>query len=83
MIDKHGEWVIKPEFENIQEFSEGSVPVQKNMVWGYARTVVEKWVVPPRFQEAGNFLNGSAVVKIRDKWGIIDKDGKFTAEAKI
>jgi len=64
-VDKTGEVVIEPQFEEARFFSErlAAVSVEEDgvMKWGY---VDQKgaWVIEPRFDGAGDFSDGLAIV---------------------
>lgn len=77
-IDLEGEWVIPPEWDVAEPFSEGLALVGKGDDKGYINTKGEltihledsKWFVAESFSE------GLAAVKTADElWGYIDQDG--------
>lgn len=49
--DKNGKIIIKPQFDKVQNFSEGLAAVYKNKKWGY---INEKgaWAIQPKFPSA-------------------------------
>ncbi|HCE43623.1 MAG TPA: hypothetical protein DET40_08750 [Lentisphaeria bacterium] len=75
-IDKTGAVVIKPEFDQIRNFSEGYAKVKLNGKWGYIDKS-GKIVIEPQFDNAGEFHEGMAQVKINNAWGYIDKSGEI------
>jgi hypothetical protein len=88
-IDKTGNFVIKPDFNYIEDFSEGMAVIIANMKWGYIDKT-GKVVVQPQFGMAKKFSGGLAAVCVGDcfavdskaKWGFVDKTGNMVIEAK-
>jgi hypothetical protein len=87
-IDKQGNTVIPPKFDEVRDFSEGRAAVKIGEKWGYINLEGEM-VVPPRFQpyytgnpntgQPSKFSEGLASVAMpqTQKSGYIDKKGKF------
>jgi hypothetical protein len=77
-IDESGTYVINPQFEIAENFSEnGLALVVMDEKWGY---IDEKgnYVIELQFDEAWGFSdNGLAPVKTNKKYGVIDEDGEF------
>jgi len=75
-IDKSGGWVISPQFDAAEQFSEGLAAVQIAGKYGY----IDKrgdWIIPPQFDRAEQFSEGLAAVKIAEKYGYIDNCGRY------
>jgi len=69
------EFIIKPQFDDAEWFSEGLAKVKIGDKYGY----IDKsggLVINPQFDDAGYFNEGLASVKIGDKAGYMDKTGK-------
>lgn len=60
-INRKGEVVISPRFEQAEPFSEGLAQVMQKGKWGYIDTSGE-YVIPPRFDDADTFRDGTALV---------------------
>lgn len=79
-IQKAGSWAIKPQFDEIESFSEGAAAVRVGTLWGF----VDKtgaYLIKPRFHHAFKFSEGLAMVAIRTPSGAlrrfyIDKSGR-------
>ncbi len=75
-IDSTGEYVIPPNFEEVNQFVEGRAVFSKGKRYGYI-DVHGKVVVPARFDVANPFNCGRAVVMIGNNQGVIDRFGKI------
>jgi len=75
-IDKAGKYVIKPQFDDAWQFSEGLAPVKLENRWGFIDKA-GKYVINHQFDEAWWFSEGLAPVKSGSKWGFIDKAGRY------
>jgi hypothetical protein len=73
-IDKTGEVVIQPQFDETSRFSEGLAAVAMLDKWGYIDKT-GKIVIAP-FDRAGTFSEGFASVKIGSQWGFVNDKGK-------
>jgi len=79
-INSKGKIVIKPQFFDAQDFSEGFAAVKnENEKWGFIDEK-GKLIIDYQFDEVLDFSEGLAPVKVDDKWGYIDKNGKWTIE---
>ena len=74
-INKSGLVVIKPQFEDAYNFSEGLARISVQHKYGYIDKK-GKIVIEPVFDDAGDFMEGLARVSIDNKYGFIDKNGK-------
>lgn len=87
-INKLGEEVIAPSFDNAEEFSDGTAKVQKGGKWGLVDKT-GKLCVPCNYSEVQKFVEGLALVSndltieetdstaggTRTVFGFVDKDG--------
>ena len=82
-IDTKGQWVIQPQFDSGDIFSNGLVAVKVGEKWGYIH-VSGQWVAQPLFDLAGRFTeNGLAAVKVGEKWGCINATGQWVIEPQL
>jgi hypothetical protein len=75
-IDKAGKYVISPQFDDANRFSDGLAPVKLGGKYGYIDKT-GKYVINAQFDFAGLFSDGIAPVELGGKWGFIDKTGKY------
>jgi hypothetical protein len=79
-IDTSGQEKIKPQFEWVDEFSEGLCVVRNDKSkHGYIDTT-GKLAIGYQFDYACKFENGKAKVEEKKLWGTIDKTGKFVVQ---
>jgi hypothetical protein len=73
---QHPEWVIKPKYEAITDFSEGVAAVRLNGKWGYA-TDRGKELLSPEYEVAYPFSEGVGVLAAADHSlvALVDKSG--------
>lgn len=86
-IDKSGRLVIRRQFDEAEDFSEGlaAVGVGDNLQtrkWGFIDRR-SKFVINPQFDYAGSFSDGLAVVLIDKRYGFINKAGSLVVDAKF
>jgi hypothetical protein len=74
-IDAKGEVVIKPEFINGNEFSEGLASVRKNGMYGFIDST-GNFVIPPIFEYTTDFYNGIIAVFKEGRPFFIDQKGR-------
>jgi hypothetical protein len=80
-INKKGEFVVPPTYENAWPYFEGLAAVKLDGKWGYIDPSGKVMIVPqfedgaPRFS-IGEFWEGLAAVKIGSQWGFINKQGQ-------
>ncbi len=80
LIDRRGDWLLEPVWEDAMPFSEGLTAFKQDGRWGYADQE-GNIVAEPEYDEAGAFHEGRARVRLGDKWGYIDKAGDIVIEA--
>jgi hypothetical protein len=87
-INKDGILIIKPQYDDVDFFSEGLSAVNKDGKWGYIDET-GKEIIPLKFVTEGNrrFSEGLALVATGEqphiKYGFIDKTGKIIIEPKF
>jgi hypothetical protein len=87
-IDRSGKWVIKPQYELADDFSEGLAQVMVDRKLGFINKKGEM-IIPPRFGarpvnyvwlrqfDTSRFSEGLAAVMLGDLYGYINKKGNF------
>ncbi len=78
-IDAKEKFIMEPQFEAAQSFSEGLAAVRSNNKWGYIDKN-GKTVIPFVYDSAGLFMNGIAWVKKNGHFGFINKEQKKITE---
>ncbi len=81
-IDKTGQVVIQPQFDEANLFSEGLTAVRIGSKWGYINQTGQV-IIQPQFDSAGKFSEGLLAVEIGDKWGYIDKTGQVVIQPQF
>lgn len=81
-LDKNGEIIAKPEFDDIWSFWEGLAAVGLNGKWGFIDKNGE-FAIKPKFDDIWDFREGLASVGLNGKIGLIDKSGKFVIKPKF
>lgn len=86
-IDKSGNYIIEPQYDQIQSFREGFAAVSINNKWGYIDPKNNK-LTDFIYADARKFKEGSAAVLVTDnfgvnKWGFINKLGKISILPKF
>ncbi|EOH9096172.1 WG repeat-containing protein [Campylobacter coli] len=81
-LDKNGEIIAKPEFDDIWSFWEGLASVGLNGKIGLIDKS-GKFVIKPKFDSIWSFREGLAKVGLNGKYGLIDKSGKIVIEPKF
>ncbi|EDO7619286.1 WG repeat-containing protein [Campylobacter coli] len=81
-LDKNGEIIAKPEFDDIWSFWEGLAGVRLNGKYGFIDRS-GKIVIEPKFDDIWSFWEGLAGVGLNGKYGFIDKSGKIVIEPKF
>ncbi|MGE5458902.1 MAG: WG repeat-containing protein [Methanobacterium sp.] len=79
--DQNGNMVIRPQFDEVNCFSEGRAPVKIGEKYGYIDKS-GKMVVNAQYDSAGNFSEGRAIVCTNEKNGYIDVNGNVVIGLK-
>lgn len=84
-VNENG-WLLKPQFDEARDFSEGLAAVKVggwNGKWGFVDKT-GKMVIQPEYDETGDFSEGLAGVRMNNvwEWGFIDKTGKMVIQPK-
>jgi len=74
VIDRKGEYVVKPAFERIKDIEKGLASAQKEKRWGVIN-MKGQWVAEPRYSDVGWWSQERLAVMIDGKWGYIDRTG--------
>ena len=84
IIDQNGNWIINPQFDEINDlFWDEMVEVKSNGKWGYLN-LSDNTTITPQYEEVSPFLgDNTARVKLNGKWRLIDKTGKTVLETQI
>ena len=75
-VNKVGNVMINPQFEDALLFSEGLAAVAQNDKWGFIDKS-GKFVINPQFDAAGYFCNGLSLIEHGNRYGYINKQGKI------
>jgi hypothetical protein len=86
-IDTDGQFMIKPQFNDAQDFSQGLAAVQIGEKWGFVNPKGEI-VIEPHYMSAGRFSEGLAWVRLCGyhggrytcPYGYINRQGKMVIE---
>ncbi|EED2502140.1 WG repeat-containing protein [Campylobacter coli] len=81
-LDKNGEIIAKPEFDDIWSFWEGLAGVRLNGKYGFIDRS-GKIIAKPKFDDIWSFWEGLAGVGLNGKYGFIDRSGKIVIEPKF
>lgn len=76
ILDINRKYAVKPQFDDIKEFSEGLCAFKQNGKWGFMDKSF-KVTIKPQFDKAENFSEGYAAVKKSGSWGYINSSGKL------
>ncbi|MGB6221851.1 WG repeat-containing protein, partial [Haloferula sp.] len=80
LIDEKGRVVAKPEWDDVQDFIHGFVPVKRDEKWGYLDSS-GKQIFPCEWDDAWRFgPAGTAVVTKNGKRGLINREGKLVLQ---
>lgn len=82
-IDMKGNFIIQPQFDYVDEFSEGLAVIELNNKYGFIDSE-GNIVIEPRFDnKPNNFSEGLAAIEIDDKYGFINTKGELVVEPKF
>lgn len=81
-IDKYGNIVVEPQYDDFGTFSEGLAAVSDGDSWRYINNK-GMIVVNLRFDVASDFSEGRAIIKRDGEWGFVDKTGNEVITASF
>jgi len=81
-IDRTGQVVIKPTFDQAWAFVDGRALVRQSGRFGFVDSSGQI-VVEPTYRDAWHFSNGLAPVQKDSLWGFIDRSGNLVVDAKF
>src|SRR5262245_24801973 len=81
-IDKSGQFVIQPKFQDGQSFSEGLAAVRSEEKWGYIDRDA-RFIIRPQYEKAEKFSEGFAPVSLNSKWGFVNREGVLAIPCKF
>jgi len=76
LIDTVGDWVLQPQFDFCEPYSEGMALVESNERYGFVNLYGEL-IIDPGYEEADNFNKGVAIVFDGEYYGAINRFGKI------
>ncbi len=74
-INKRGELIIPPYFDEIGPFSEGLAFMRQGHLFGYIDTSGTV-IIDAQFDEADDFINGWACVRRGERYGFVNREGR-------
>lgn len=77
--NEYGMFVIQPEYDQVNKFSEGLAAVKRNGKWGYIDKLGHI-AIALQFEEAGSFRHGMARILIHGQNNIINTAGVYIGE---
>ena len=80
-VNRMGKYVLEPQYEEAQPFSDFLAAVKKDGKWGFINGE-GKFVIEPRFENAFLFSDGAAAVEENGKWGFVNRSGKYLVQPK-
>ncbi|MCB0212402.1 MAG: WG repeat-containing protein [Anaerolineae bacterium] len=81
-VDLAGDWIVEPQFNFADAFSEDVAVVNVDDLYGYIdRTGA--FIIEPQFNFAYPFVDGLAAVSLDQKAGYIDQSGAFVIEPQF
>ncbi len=81
-IDTNANFVINPQFNGAENFSDEFAAVKINDIWGFIDRT-GKIVIEPQYNAVNKFSEGLAPVKVKGKFGFIDKTNKIVISPKF
>ncbi|MCB2354396.1 WG repeat-containing protein [Clostridium estertheticum] len=80
-VDKTGDFVIEPKFDNALTFYNGRAWVSTNNKYG----VINKrgdYLIEPLYDAVGSSTENATWVKLNGVWGLLDNNGKFIMQPR-
>jgi hypothetical protein len=85
LIDRLGNFVARPEYDEIDDFKDGRARVRTDREYGYI-DYAGKIVVPVKYRQVKEYSEGLAAVMVaetpRTLWGFVDLDGNLVIEGQ-
>jgi hypothetical protein len=81
-IDVYGKWVIRPEFDHLEPFSEGYAAASREGRSGFINRKGQD-ALSFTFLEVNPFLKGFASAKNEDGWGLLDHSGSWVIKPRF
>jgi len=75
-VDESGGFVIKPQYDNVKDFSEGYAAVQRDQKWGVI-DIEGNLAVDFQFDDLGEFTGGTASAEIEGNAGFVLPTGTW------
>ena len=75
LMNYKGKVIVEPQYDYLENFSEGLAAVEKDGKWGFIDKKGRE-VIPLKFDSAGDFKNGVARVYLKGLAGNVNKQGK-------
>ncbi len=75
-VSEDGKYYIEPQFDFVEEFSEGLAVVNLDGKIGYL-TKTNDMKIEPQFDDGFSFENGFAVVEMKGLFGLINRSGEY------
>lgn len=84
LIDAEGRWRLPPTLENARGYSvDGLARFQQGGLWGFV-DLAGAVAMAPRFLDVRPFRHGLSAARVgEDEWRILDREGRFTSEARF
>ena len=80
--DGDGNWVIEPQFSDVDVFREGVAWVKTGDSWGLIDRN-GKMLISPQYEDVREFNDGLANVRVNGLWGAVDKSGNMVVRPKF
>lgn len=82
LINKQGNFVVKPAYQMISPFQDGMAMVQTEDDWGFVTDHGRFINMPPAVSSAQLFKEGFAGIEIDGQWGFLNSEGQIAIAAE-
>lgn len=82
LMDPEANLLIKPKYEEMEDFYEGLAKVKSNNKYGFIDFTGSE-VIPTKYDESQHFVNGYSEIKFDGKIGIIDQRGNYAIDPEL
>jgi hypothetical protein len=82
VIDRRGEWIVKPGYPWIGRFSDGLAPFYENDKIGFIG-LDGQIAIPAQFDDTQGFTEGMAAVLKNERWGFVDTKGRYAIRPRF